>query len=69
MKFLSLIIRYLNEPFLDEFVNYYLSEGVDQIFVLYDIDSTLPISDQVKQNSHVTIINSLNFKKKTNPRC
>ena len=64
MNFLSLITRYLNEPFLDEFVNYYLSEGVDQIFVLYDIDSTLPISDQVKQNSYVTIINSLNFKKK-----
>jgi len=64
MKFLSLITRYLNEPFLDEFINYYFSEGVDQIFVLYDIDSTLPISDQVKQNSHVTIINSFNFKKK-----
>ena len=55
MKFLSLITRYLNEPFLDEFINYYFSEGVDQIFVLYDIDSTLPISDQVKQNPHVTL--------------
>ncbi len=46
---LALITRYLNEPFLDEFVEYYLSEGVDNIFILYDIDSTIPISDEIKK--------------------
>ena len=48
MRCLALIVRYLNEPFLDEFVQYYLSEGIDNIFILYDIDSTIPISDKVK---------------------
>ena len=62
MKFLSLITRYLNEPFLDEFVDYYLSEGVDEIFVLYDTDSTIPISTKVKHNPKVIILQSTNFK-------
>ena len=63
MKFLSLITRYLNEPFLEEFVEYYLSEGVDHIFVLFDIDSTIPISSNVVENDQVTILSS-NFKKR-----
>ena len=49
-QFLSLITRYLNEPFLEEFVEYYMAEGVDHIFVLYDVDSTIPINDNVKNN-------------------
>ena len=65
-QFLSLITRYLNEPFLEEFVEYYLAEGVDRIFVLYDVDSTIPINDSVKNNANVTIINSYNFKKRQN---
>lgn len=64
MKFLSLITRYLNEPFLEEFVEYYLSEGVDHIFVLFDIDSTIPISSNVVENDKVTILSSSNFKKR-----
>ena len=58
---LCLITRYLNEPFLDEFVEYYLSEGVDNIFILYDVDSTIPISENVKQNKRIVIHNSSNF--------
>ena len=58
---LCLITRYLNEPFLDEFVEYYLSEGVDNIFILYDVDSTIPISDNVKKNERIVIHNSTNF--------
>ena len=64
MKFLALIVRYLNEPFFDEFVEYYLHEGVDTIFVLYDIDSNIPISYETKYNPHVVIIESRNFKKR-----
>ena len=63
-QFLSLITRYLNEPFLEEFVEYYMAEGVDHIFVLYDVDSTIPINDNVKNNTNVSIIDSHNFKKK-----
>jgi hypothetical protein len=65
-KFLSLITRYLNEPFLEEFVEYYMAEGVDHIFVLYDVDSTIPINDNVKNNTNVSIIDSYNFKKRQN---
>ena len=61
MHFLTLLTRYFNEPFLDEFVEYYLNEGVDQIFVLYDITSTIPISQNTKSNPKITIINSHNF--------
>ena len=64
MKFLALIVRYLNEPFFDEFVEYYLREGVDTIFVLYDVDSTIPISYDTQFNTKVVIIKSTNFKKR-----
>lgn len=64
MKFLALIVRYLNEPFFDEFVEYYLHEGIDTIFVLYDVDSTIPISYDTQFNPHVVIIESRNFKKR-----
>ena len=64
MHFLSIITRYLNEPFIDEFVEYYLSEGVDCIYILFDTDSTVPIPDVVSNNPQVKITNSTNFKKK-----
>ena len=64
MKFLALIVRYLNEPFFDEFVEYYLREGVDTIFVLYDTDSTIPISYNTQFNPSVVVIKSTNFKKR-----
>jgi hypothetical protein len=64
MKLLSLITRYLNEPFLEEFVEYYLSEGIDHIFVLFDVDSNIPISPNVIANNNVTILKSTNFKKR-----
>jgi len=64
MKFLSLITRYLNEPFLEEFVEYYLSEGVDHIFVLFDADSTIPIVPNIISNKKVTILKSTNFEKR-----
>jgi hypothetical protein len=64
MKFLSLITRYLNEPFLEEFVEYYFSEGVDHIFIIYDTDSTIPINQNVKDNLKTTILESNNFKKR-----
>jgi hypothetical protein len=64
MYFLSLITRYLNEPFLEEFADYYLAEGVDHIYVLFDVDSTLPICDSVFRNPKVTVIPSHSFKER-----
>lgn len=43
MDFLTLIVRARDEPFLGEFLHYYLSEGVSRIYVLDD-NSTYPIS-------------------------
>ena len=64
VKCLALIVRYLNEPFLDEFIEYYFAEGVDNIFILYDVDSTIPISEKVKSHKKVTIVDSTNFKQR-----
>tara|TARA_Y100000389_G_scaffold76951_1_gene73721 strand:+ start:269 stop:1102 length:834 start_codon:yes stop_codon:yes gene_type:complete len=46
---IALITRHLNEPFLDEFVEYYLREGIDRIFILQDKDGSynLPFHEQV----------------------
>lgn len=64
MYFLSVITRYLNEPFLEEFVNYYLFEGAEHIYVLYDVDSTLPIKKSILTHKQVTIIESKSFKQR-----
>lgn len=64
MYFLSLITRYLNEPFLEEFIDYYLNEGVDHIYVLFDIDSSLPIKPRISNNPRVTILISKSFKQR-----
>ena len=64
VKCLALIVRYLNEPFLDEFVEYYFSEGVNNIFILYDVDSTIPISEKVRSHKKITIVDSTNFKQR-----
>ena len=64
MQLLSLITRYLNEPFLEEFVEYYFGEGVDHIFILYDVESTIPIKKSIIEQYNVTIIESTNFKKR-----
>jgi len=61
MVFLSLIVRCFNEPFLDEFVDYYFAEGVNIIYILFDTKSTIPISDKVKNNPFVIIIPSENI--------
>lgn len=44
--FLALITRHLNEPFLQEFIDYYFNEGVDHIYILQDSDGSLNIKQQ-----------------------
>lgn len=55
----GLITRHLNEDFLDEFVEYYLSEGIDEIFILQDNQGTctLPKMDNV----HIILSNKFSL--------
>lgn len=60
MNFLTLITRCGDEPFLEEFVDYYLNEGVNMIYILDDSKS-IPIPLVVKKNAKVRIIRSEKF--------
>ena len=54
-KFIGLIARCKNEPYVTEFVNYYISQGVDNIYILDD-DSKKEIYKDVINNKKVTIV-------------
>jgi len=59
IHFLSLIVRFYNDPFISEFVDYYLSEGVDMIYIVNDNDTVMNIPEIVLNNPNVTIWYSL----------
>ena len=52
--FLILLTRCKDEPFILDFVNHYLSEGVDRIHIIDD-GSQLAYPSQVIKNKRVTI--------------
>lgn len=54
MEFLGLITRCQNEPYVTEFVNYYLSQGVDKIYIIDD-NSNAEIYADVINNDKVII--------------
>jgi len=54
MSFLGLIVRCVEEPYVTEFVNYYLKQGVDIIYIIDD-NSTKEIYKDVIMNSKVHI--------------
>lgn len=54
-NFLSIIARCKNEPFVSEFVQHYLYEGVDQI-VIFDDGSDRPYPNDVPASHRVTIL-------------
>ena len=41
MNFFSILVRSLNEPFINEFIDHYLSEGADKIHVIIDGENNL----------------------------
>lgn len=51
---IGLITRCKEEPYVTEFVHYYLSQGVDHIYIVDD-DSSREIYRDVSSNPHVTI--------------
>jgi hypothetical protein len=58
--FLALISRCKDEPYVAEFVKYYLSQGVDMIYILDD-NSNQDIYKDVLQNPKVTVVPGTNI--------
>ena len=54
--FLGLITRCKDEFFIEEFCNYYLSQGVDKIYIIEDNSNDKTIYDNLINNSKVKII-------------
>jgi hypothetical protein len=65
MSFLALLCRCKDEPYVTEFVKYYLSEGVDRIYILDD-DSNQAIYSGVVHNPQVTIVPGKNITRDDN---
>lgn len=55
MDFLTIIVRARNEPFLEEFIAYYLREGASKIYVLDD-HSHPPVSIPRKLRNRVSVL-------------
>lgn len=55
MNFIALIVRCKNEPYVTEFVNYYIKQGVDKIYIIDD-NSNKEIYKDVINNKNVIII-------------
>lgn len=60
MHFLSVLVRCKDEPFVHEFVNHYLREGVDFIYIIDD-NSTLKYPIEVINNNKVKIFYEKNI--------
>jgi hypothetical protein len=55
MNFIGLIVRCKDEPYVFEFVNYYIKQGVDKIYIIDD-NSSKEIYKDVINNKKVNII-------------
>jgi hypothetical protein len=55
MNFIGLIVRCTDEPYVLEFVNYYISQGIDKIYIIDD-NSNKEIYKDVINNEKVNII-------------
>ena len=53
--FLGLITRCKNEFFVEEFCNYYLNQGVEQIFILDDKSTNIDIYNNIKNDDRIFI--------------
>ena len=60
MQYLGLITRCKNEYYVKEFVDYYLSQGVDKIYIIDDDSDDKSIYDGIK-NEKVTILYEKNI--------
>lgn len=54
---IGLIVSCKNEPYVTKFVNYYLSQGIDKIYILYDnSNKNIYIYNDIINNNKVNII-------------
>lgn len=58
MYFISILVRCLNEPYIQEFVDHYFAEGVSHIYILYDTKSTIPLPNSIVTNPRISIRNA-----------
>ncbi len=54
-KYLALIVRCKEEPYVTEFVNYYINEGVDKIYIIDD-NSNKKIYEDIIKNEKVQVL-------------
>ena len=54
MDFIGLIVRCKDEPYVFEFVNYYITQGVDKIYIIDD-NSNKEIYKDVINNKKVIL--------------
>ena len=55
MNFIGLIVRCKDEPYVNEFVNYYIQQGIDNIYIIDD-NSNKEIYKDVINNNKVKIL-------------
>jgi hypothetical protein len=60
-KFIGLITRCKNEPYVKEFVKYYLKQGIDKIHIIDDNSDDKKIYKGVKNNQKLEIIYDKNI--------
>jgi len=61
-KFLAVLVRCRNEPFISEWVNYYFNEGVDAIYIVDDNIEDYKFPKEIVENEKVFIIKAVHFK-------
>ena len=58
MTRICVLTRVKNERYLDEFVDFYINEGVDQIYLLNDNSDYVKSLQRVAKNPQVTVLNA-----------
>lgn len=61
MTFLGLMVRCKDEPYVAEFVSYYLGQGVDKIYIIDDHSRPNTYEEAVRRNPRVSILFNLPF--------
>ena len=63
MNFIGLIVRCKDEPYVLEFVNYYINQGIDKIYIIDDNSNKEIYKDVLDNNKVIIIFNTINESK------
>ena len=61
MNFLGLIVRCKDEPYVLEFVNYYINQGVDTIYIIDDNSNKEIYKDVINNNKVIIYFENINY--------